>query len=203
MISHKYKCIFIHIPRCAGTSIELAINGKPNNGSNFSFKHLTASYAKILYKDYWDDYFKFSIVRNPWSRMVSMCKCEDFYGCILHKNKLNIDQYVKKFPKVEIDHRTDCNINHHDTIYDNSVFKNLLLDDLDFVGKFENLEENFIFLKKTLGLEVNKFPLFERTQSGPRIRNNHYSTYYDDNTRERVAQLYAQDIKDFGYEFGE
>lgn len=25
MINHKYKCIFIHIPKCAGTSIESAL----------------------------------------------------------------------------------------------------------------------------------------------------------------------------------
>ena len=30
MISHEHKCIFIHIPKCAGTSIESAL-GHLNN----------------------------------------------------------------------------------------------------------------------------------------------------------------------------
>ncbi|MDF2620749.1 MAG: uncharacterized protein K0S00_3408 [Xanthobacteraceae bacterium] len=54
MISHQYKCIFVHIQRCAGTSIEVWIDGadfwykEPNN------KHLLASQAKELYAAYWD-----------------------------------------------------------------------------------------------------------------------------------------------------
>ena len=31
MISHKYQCIFIHIPKCAGTSIETALGHFDNH----------------------------------------------------------------------------------------------------------------------------------------------------------------------------
>lgn len=73
MIDHKTKCIFVHIQRTGGTAIEklfikndMWLSGRPNH------KHLLASQAKKLYKDYWNDYFKFSFVRDPWSRTVSM-----------------------------------------------------------------------------------------------------------------------------------
>ena len=66
MISHKYKCIFIHIPRTAGTFTELLIDGKDwwvpkGYGSFRQEKHIIASQAKKIYKDYWDEYFKFSM----------------------------------------------------------------------------------------------------------------------------------------------
>jgi hypothetical protein len=46
MISHKYKCIFIHIPRCGGTSIEELIQGKNQWLVEEKTKHLTSTQAK-------------------------------------------------------------------------------------------------------------------------------------------------------------
>ena len=199
MISHKHKCIFIHIPRTAGTSFEVAINSEPYNYSDFKFKHLTASYAKILYKEYWDDYFKFSIVRNPWSRMVSMCKYS-FYGCSIKDGKIDVNEYMTRWPVIEIDNRTDCHINHNNIIYDNSVYKNLLSNDLDFVGKFENLEEDYLFVNQSIGLGSKDFPYWHANKSS---NKKHYTEYYDEETRKIVAEKYAKDIEMFGYKFGE
>ena len=60
MINHKYKLIFIHIPRTGGSSIEKAILN--NNSSWWKIhapsKHLTAYSAKKIYQPYWDDYLK-------------------------------------------------------------------------------------------------------------------------------------------------
>ena len=59
MINHEYKCIYVHIPRTGGSFIEKVIDGVDWWEKNKEEKHLTASKAKILYKDYWDEYFKF------------------------------------------------------------------------------------------------------------------------------------------------
>ena len=72
MISHKHKCIFIHIPRTGGTSIEKALTEADWWKVDKKTKHLDCKTAKNLYKDNWNEYFKFTIVRNPWDWMVSL-----------------------------------------------------------------------------------------------------------------------------------
>ena len=83
-ISHKLKTIFIHIPKNAGESIEnaLEIYGVEENDPTKRFwgvinnsivlQHLTANDLKNnLSEDIWKNYFKFAVVRNPWSKAVS------------------------------------------------------------------------------------------------------------------------------------
>ncbi len=80
MISHAFRCIFIHIPRTAGSYIETMICGANWWKVEPKTKHLLSSQAKSIYSDYWDDYFKFSFVRNPWGRMVSLATFPNMYG---------------------------------------------------------------------------------------------------------------------------
>ena len=72
MISHELKCIFIHIPRTGGSIIEKLLVGQDWWIFDKKTKHLIASQAKKLYSEYWNDYFKFSFVRDPYSRMLSL-----------------------------------------------------------------------------------------------------------------------------------
>ena len=48
MINHQYKCIFIHIPRCAGSFIELAIDKRDWWNVDYKKKHLSVVSAKEL-----------------------------------------------------------------------------------------------------------------------------------------------------------
>lgn len=64
MIIHDYKLIFIHIPKCAGRSISDAFG--------LSFDHYTAAFYKQHQPELWQEYRKFTIVRNPLDRFVSM-----------------------------------------------------------------------------------------------------------------------------------
>jgi len=49
MISHKYRLIYVHIPRTAGTSIEQWVQGQDQWLANPSEKHLTAIEARYLF----------------------------------------------------------------------------------------------------------------------------------------------------------
>lgn len=208
MISHEHKCIFIHIPRTGGSSIEKFFtnkscfkqNGSPEERDLYfgysgpEIKHIIASTSKKLYADYWDDYFKFSFVRNPWDRMVSMAKYPEFYGCTINNESINVSEYLKKFPNIEIDERS-LSANYTGKSLSNSVYLNLLDEPLDFIGKFENLKQDIQFICDKIGTPFRKFP--HKNQ----YAHKHYTEYYDEKTREIVAEKYAKDIEYFGYKF--
>ncbi len=70
MISHKYRCIFVHQRKSAGTSVKALFEDAtgPDRG-RFN--------AGLLSPD-WDptappvrDYYTFTVIRNPWDRFVS------------------------------------------------------------------------------------------------------------------------------------
>lgn len=92
MISHHHKAIFIHIPKCGGQSVEtmflddlgldwktrapllLRHNDEPRLGPP-ALAHLTAlEYAKYKYVTpaHWQEYFVFTVVRDPYARVVSL-----------------------------------------------------------------------------------------------------------------------------------
>ena len=98
-ISYPFKTIFVHIPKCAGTSVEKYL-GMGSAAQLFSYKpikltnikydkdlftlnelkdfeertpqHLTVSQIKkIIPEDVFNSFFKFSIIRHPYQRMIS------------------------------------------------------------------------------------------------------------------------------------
>lgn len=201
MISHKHKFIFIHIPKCAGSSIEsffgynlwdkkkfpsnfysydLALGKDPY--TNKYLQHLTINEIREMKNSAINDYFSFSFVRNPWSRHLS-----DFFF-FGNRKKCDFKNFLLNPPKVDLSHA----IPQFDFVYSSSG--QLLVD---FVGKFENLQEDFNTVCDKIGIPQQQLPYKNKS------KHKHYTEYYDDETREIVAEKYAKDIEYFGYKFGE
>lgn len=200
MINHVHKCIFIHIPRTAGSCIETLIDER--NWWEKSLrpqKHLLASQAKEIYASHWDKYFKFSIVRNPWARMVSMLKWGHFYGVSVSEGLLDLAIYKKQygFPAaVEYDQR------YHSPSdipkgRPGRGYSNILNEKLDFVGTYENLEEDSKFIFQQIGLK--KRLSFERAPAA--YDSAQYQPHYTPKTEKEVDLLYRYDNLHYNYCF--
>lgn len=198
MINHKYKFIFIHIPRTGGSSIEYALCNRNWWKTHPPSKHLTAHIAKKIYAPYWDDYFKFSFVRNPWDRMVSMLRYGSFYGLSLgSRGEICTDAYFNKFKKIEYDYRF-FNENQFEDLEEkhNSVYMNILGEEMNFIGKFENLQEDLDLVCDLIKIKNNKLKHLEKSQM--RLP---YQQYYNNFNKSIISKKYEIDIKKFNYSF--
>lgn len=234
MLCHKYKCIYIHIPKTAGKSIQhvftrqlglrskdgsellVGMNDDPALGPPV-LSHLKASeYVRhgYLSQEQFDSYFKFSFVRNPWDRIVSEYK---FRG---YPRKTDFKTYLlNHLPEPGWTDRYIHTIPQYEFLYDASG--NLLVD---YLGKFERLEKDFDEICHKIGISRIALPHLNISSRALRLpwtlkgaarvlvnlvsikrrRNifNHYTEYYDEESKELVAELYRKDIETFGYEFG-
>jgi len=207
MISYKYKFIFIHIPKTGGNSIEDSLFSQKsktkknlwgrNNSNKYhggALQHLMALHIlKEVGEDIFSNYFKFSFVRNPWDKLVSQFKYNEKRFDL--RKILEIDKDVK-FHEYLIKLNNARNHVQWDHQY------KFLYDDngiplVDFVGRFERLQDDFDIICEKIGIPSQQLPHKNKT------KHRHYTEYYDDETREIVAQKYAKDIEYFGYKFGE
>ncbi len=104
-INHEKKLIFIHIPKNAGTSIIKAMEVE-----NMLMDNTIEEY-KEHYQEYWNEYTKFTVVRDPIDRFISAYKfarmkesgwfsatgeeCLEKHHHYELCNKLDINGYVK------------------------------------------------------------------------------------------------------------
>ncbi len=181
MICHPYRCVFIHIPKTGGISVEhvflglvglswdsrapllLRGNDDPSKGPP-RLAHLTGTeYVTCGYlsRDQFDAYFKFSFVRNPWDRMVSEYKYRGhpmrmpFKSWLLHHLPPRgfTDAYCHLVPQYQF-------------LYD--ADGRLLAD---FVGRYESLQADFDRVCDRLAIARTPLPHENRSLDAPRIQS--------------------------------
>lgn len=174
MISHPHRCVFVHIPKTAGQSIEhafldlleltwkqrtpllLRYNANPELGPPRLAHLRAADYVRLghMSESEFADYFRFSFVRNPWDRAVSFykylgrpteCSFRRFAVEVL-PNELWNTMYWFVRPQTEF-------------LYDEGRLM------VDFVGRFESLESDFREVCNRLELPVDHLPFVNRSDS--------------------------------------
>lgn len=175
MINHKYKFIFVHIIKTGGTSIEKFFRGRKDHKSASKIK-------KQLGENIWNEYFKFTFVRNPFEKIVSQ------YHYNRHKWGLK-DSTFKEYVKTWSDGQKISTFPQLNLFY--------IDEKLDFIGRFENFQEDFNIVCDKIGIPQQQLPHKNKS------KHKHYTEYYDEETKQIVAEKYAKDIEYFGYKFGE
>lgn len=197
MIDHNKKFIFFHIPKTAGRSLLNYFFGR-----DFRDTHRISLSLSKLKKEKYSDYFAFTFVRNPWDRLVSMYHHylkggnnklidKDIGRCLrkmtfegLVRNLWIADKLIPHFGEIEC-----LLMPQTDYLYVNKLFVP------DFVGRFENLQNDIYKVCDILSLE--KRSIVHKNKS----THDHYVEYYNDTTREIVSDFYKRDIEVFNYKF--
>ena len=108
---HQKKIIFIHIPKTGGTSIENYMNILNYNNpilkhgygtfKNISFQHFTYSdYNEFLGIHIFKNYFKFSVIRNPYTRIISEYFWVPDKLKIGYKSNKSFDYFLENVTKI-------------------------------------------------------------------------------------------------------
>ena len=199
MIDHTKKMIFVHIPKNAGESIEICLGGYQDKKKLWGtekgvvLQHLKACELQEKIGDQvFNDYFKFTFVRNPFSKCLSEYFWENESLNFNDWVKLKLGDLINQSENNTRIMRQKHNLEQYKFIYDTS--DNCLVD---FIGRFEKLQEDFNIVCDKIGIPRQKLPHTNKS------KHKHYTEYYDDETRQIVAEKYAKDIEYFGYEFGE
>ena len=203
MISHEHKCIFIHIPRTGGTSVEMWLGGDKYLTPPPEV-HIIASHAKRLYSQYWDSYFKFSIVRHPVDRVLSTLAFSDEFGITRTGGKIDFSKYLRLFniapagkPPVitEYDYRYNAPPPPTPGRYSpHTVYGNILDEPLDFIGRTEDLAAHMAELGAVLKVKKPFDKDFRYMMSVARR-----VPALDPETVQTIESLYRDDYGRFGY----
>jgi len=163
-------------------------------------KHLSAIQMKyIVGEQEYDRCSTFTLVRNPWARMVSRCfyTYTELEPSEEEKQRLGI---MRKFHSLEFDpwireryakyKKQGSRHNQVDKLIDSNG--DLLVD---HVGRLEDVQTTMDWVTGAVGADRVEVPHVNATKKNP------YTSYYTDETREMVAQMFRPDIERFSYSF--
>lgn len=199
-ISHKYKFIFIHIPKTAGTTICSSWEGSLlketcKADGVLGGTHKSALDIQKMYPAEFEEYFKWAVVRNPFDRFVS----KFFFKQLNPREDFNLEWTDKEgeglLPQMYwITDRTYLKGPKKDTYYRPDTHYGEII--VDAVVRYENLNTELQGLFKKLGLDcfVEAMPHFRQTRSV-----GTYRRYYDEYMQSLVTYLYREDLRRLGY----
>ena len=186
MISHQYKCIFIHQRKAGGYSIISDFGFQIREVEWHLYNDGTLSEEWKFRKTIAKGYIVFTVVRNPWDRFISGWKYLNNYRDKTLAEVLQEASNIKgpRDYKHLVRPQLDILMNE----------KGIFVP--DYVLRFENLQEDYNKLSHIIGKKESTLPRLNETS------HEHYTAYFDSKTKKTFEALFKKDIDFFGYKFG-
>ncbi len=215
MISYDYQCIFIHIPKNGGSSIEDMlwptslertektlwmglIDRYRNKYQTGGLQHLLANQIRQeVGQENFDRFFKFSLVRNPWDKAVSqyayMKRRPDLRKWVGMRRWTSFKQYLEL-------------IQSRKHVQWEEQYRFLFDDDgnqlVDFIGRFEDFDAEVERILKKIVEKTGRLELAHlQVPHANKSLRAAYQTYYDSESQAMVRAIYQRDIELFNYRF--
>ena len=218
IFSLKHKFLFIRNPACGNRSIAKALEPFADFADyfdlkkrGFGFKHCT--YMNQLPTDIYnlsemfdDDFFVFCGVRNPWERAYNI-----FEG---QRILLGLGYMMDVIERDEI--TTNFDVKYTKMIAESKTLKEDLMNlppdgrkaldqkpyriGVDFVYRFENIEEDFEKICDILKIKT-RLPPKEESYHGIDFKDETYREHYDQEMIDMISEVHKDDIEEYGYEF--
>ena len=205
MIIDSHKCIFVHVPRTGGTSIEKFfidhvdsdlqsqirfVDDYKNHEQHLSIKEMLK--YDLITEETLDSHLVFAFVRNPWDLVLSEFKRHQA------DKWRSFEEYVTMMPSLLKD---GWGIRYKDLRFvyiqpQHKYFNSDIHCRNLFVGRFENLVSDFDEVKKIAELPDEKLP-----HENPSKKVKTYKDFYTDKMRSIIEEYYKEDIERYGYEF--
>ena len=172
-VSHKYQYLYFAAPKCASTTLRAYLPDKV--GTNISSK--------------FQDYFSFAVVRNPWDIAVTM-----YVTSTKKIPSFGKDAFGLKNTNISFGEFLDAAREHRNCHMEQLV--KYIPADVDFIVRFENFAADIEQVRKRIGYGV------KNTNRENTCKHDAYQKYYtDDKLIQKVADMYPDDIKRFGYRY--
>lgn len=214
ILSTDHKFLMVHITKCAGSSLSETLSnmvgyslapgirksitddgiggGVPEQLRPFDISvhdPLFEIERKVAGNIDLDSYFKFCFVRNPWSRIFS------FYQHKVRRNDPDLPRHRRSRQPLSFNEcirTSNILLLQPQTWWTESACGE---DGIDFIGRFENLDEDFATISRHLGFDP--LPLGRRNAS----ISSKYQVEYDDYSKRVIEHFYKHEIELFGYTF--
>jgi len=192
----RHRAIFIHVPRTGGSSVSKALG--------LIQAHFPVARYLAFDRDLFHSAFKFAFVRNPWERLLSVhaltranIDSEWELGRIWAKATLEGTSNFEEFVLSLEDPRRRRRVMRYPLFRPQLDWLRLPVSrrmPVDFVGRFERLEEDFNLIAKKIGIEA------ELPHISPSV-HQYYRDEYSTRMRDIVSQVYGGTIAAFDYRF--
>lgn len=190
VVSKRKKVLYFHIAKTGGSSITKLMNTNGFNDNILTNRKISTQ-RKIEYfeeiVDHWDDYYKFTFVRNKFDQLVSLYHydknagllndCNSFSDFIINKVKNDKNLYGDWLDQYYLTH-----------INENNMF--------NFIGTFKNYENDMRVLCKQLGVEYRDV----RENIGSYNRTRNLRELYDNNCENIVREKFEKEINHFNWD---